>query len=87
MVRTQISLPVTLKRAIEAKRRLTGESLSAYLRRAARLRLAVEEEEEKELKILAKNFVGAGKWRKDHPFWSDKETVQKWLNGLRSEWG
>lgn len=85
MIRTQISLPADLKLAIEAKCRLTGESLSAYLRKAARRRLASEAEEERELKKLAGNFVGAGKWGKSHHYWGDKKTVRKWLNDLRSQ--
>ena len=85
-IRTQISLTPKIKRAIEVKRRLTGESLSSYLRKAAMIRLMVEEEEAKELKILAHNFVGTGKWTKTNPHWKNKQTVQKWLRDLRGEW-
>jgi DNA repair photolyase len=85
-IRTQISLTPSIKKAIEAKKRLTGESLSAYLRKAALIRLAGEEEEEKELKRLANSFVGAGKWKKTHPNWGNKKSAQKWLERLRNEW-
>jgi hypothetical protein len=74
-----------LKKAIEAKRRLTGESLSAYLRRAAVLRLLVEEEEKEELKRLAKIAIGSVSL-KDHPEWKNKSKLQKWLKELREEW-
>lgn len=86
-IRTQISLTPKIKRAIEIKRRLTGESLSAYLRTAALIRLMTEEEETKQLKLLADNFVGAGKWKKTHPLWKNKQSVRKWLKNIRSEWG
>ncbi len=85
-IRTQISLTPEIKRAIEAKRRLTGESMSAYLRKAAFIRILAEEEEEKDLKLLAKSFVGTGKWEKTHTHWKNKKAVQKWLRKLRTEW-
>lgn len=85
-IRTQISLTAEIKRAIEAKKRLTGESMSEYLRKAALIRLASESEEEKELKMIAKNFVGAGRFRKTHPVWKNKKSINKWLRDLRSEW-
>lgn len=85
-IRTQISLTPSIKRAIEAKRRLTGESLSAYLRKAALIRLSLDDEEKKELKLLAKNFVGTLSWKKNHSNWKNKQSVKSWLNKLRSEW-
>lgn len=85
-IRTQISLTPEIKRAIEAKRRITGESLSAYLRKAALIRLAAEGDESRELSLLAKTFVGGSAWRKNHPYWKNKQAVLKWQRGLRSEW-
>ena len=85
-VRTQISLTHAIKRAIEAKGRLLGESLSEYLRKAAVIRLLSEEEEKKELKMLANNFVGAGKWNKKHPHWKNKSAVHKWVRAERDAW-
>lgn len=85
-IRTQISLTSEIKKAIEAKKRLTGESMSAYLRKAAMIRILAEEEEKKQLKMLAKNFVGAGQWKKEHLHWKSKSTTYRWLRKLRSSW-
>lgn len=84
-IRTQISLTPSIKRAIEAKRRLTGESLSAYLRKAALIRLLAEEEEEEDLKRLAKAVIGSVSL-KNHPEWSTKTRIRCWLKALRKEW-
>ena len=84
-VRTQVVLTQSLKKLIEAKRRLTGETLSEYLRKAALLRAWAEAEEEKELKKLAKLIIGSVSLEK-HPEWKTKRRLQKWLRGLRSEW-
>lgn len=85
-IRTQISLTPQIKKAIEAKKRLTGESLSAYLRKAALIRIGAEQKEKKQLEMLAKTFVGAGRWQKNHPHWKNKQETQKWLRKLREEW-
>ena len=85
-VRTQISITRAIKRAVEAKGRLLGESLSEYLRKAAVIRLLSEEEEERELATLARNFVGAGKWKKAHRNWKNKAAVEKWRQKVRQEW-
>lgn len=85
-VRTQISLTHAIKRAIEAKGRLLGESLSEYLRKAAVIRLLSEEEEARELSAVANNFVGAGTWKKTHPNWKNKTAVEAWRKKIRDEW-
>lgn len=85
-IRTQISLTRSIKKAIEVKARLLGESLSAYLRKAALIRLAAEEEEEKELKALARNFVGGAQWNKNHTNWTTKKSVKDWKKKIRNEW-
>lgn len=84
-VRTQVMLTVALKRIIEAKRRLTNESMSQYLRRAALLRVMAEKEEEKRLNNLANLVVGSVDLN-DHPEWKNKEKLNKWLKELRKEW-
>ena len=84
-IRTQITLTPLLKKAIEAKSRLTGESLSAYLRQAAAIRITAEEIEKNELELLAKNIVGCVK-SKAHPEWQSKKKLEKWLLNLRKEW-
>jgi hypothetical protein len=85
-VRTQISLTWAIKRAVEAKGRLLGESLSEYLRKAAVIRLLSEEEEARELSAVANNFVGAGKWKTTHPHWKNKGAVEAWRKKIRDEW-
>jgi len=84
-IRTQISLTPTIKKAIEAKKNLSGESLSAYLRKAAVLRLLVEEEEKKELERLSEVLIGSVALR-EHKEWRTKRKMQKWLRRLREEW-
>lgn len=86
-VRTQISLTRAIKRAIEVQGRLFGESLSEYLRKSAVIRLLSEEEEAKELETLANNVVGAGPWKKNHPYWKNKAAVERWRKEIREEWG
>lgn len=85
-IRTQISLTRTIKKAIEVKARLFGESLSAYLRKAALIRLAMEEEEEKELKTLARNFVGGSPWNRKHANWATRKSVKEWNKKIRNQW-
>lgn len=85
-VRTQISLTRAIKRAVEAKGRLLGESLSEYLRKAAVIRILSEEEEDQELAAVANNFVGAGTWKKTHPHWKSKAEVAAWHKNVRNEW-
>lgn len=84
-IRAQIMLTVALKRSIEAKRRLTGETLSEYLRKAAWLRILTEEEEKKELKQLANALIGSVSL-KNHPEWRTKKKLQGWLKRLRENW-
>jgi hypothetical protein len=84
-IRTQITLTPLLKRAIEAKNRLTGESLSSYLRQAAVLRIAAEEQEKEELEVLADAVVGSVK-RQSHPEWQTKKKINSWLKKIRQEW-
>lgn len=84
-IRTQISLTPEIKRAIEARKRLTGESLSEYLRKAALIRLMSEDEEDKELERLAQTVIGSVSL-KDHSEWKTKKKVQKWLTSLRKSW-
>lgn len=84
-IRAQVILTVALKNLIEAKKRITGETLSEYLRKAALLRFLAEEEEEMELKKLANLVVGSVSLKK-HPRWKTKKELQAWLRNLRKEW-
>jgi len=51
--RTQIYLPADLRREIDRQRVSSGESLSDYLRQAARQRLKAEKEGKEDLKKIA----------------------------------
>lgn len=84
-VRTQITLTSTLKRLIEKQIGLKGESLSEYLRRAAIIRLILDQDEKEDLKTLADKVIGSVKL-KDHPEWTSKNKLQKWVKNLRNEW-
>lgn len=88
MIRTQINLEEQQHRilTIEAKRH--HRSLSDLVREsiAKTLTKTGPEKEKKELEVIAKNFVGAGKWNTSHPYWKDKKSVQEWLRKLREEW-
>ena len=85
IVRTQITLTSELKKLIEKKAKLKGESLSGYLRRAAMLQLRREAQEKKDLEELANKVIGSIDLEK-HSYWKDKKSVNKWLRNLRSEW-
>jgi len=59
VIRTQISLTTVLKKLIEDKASLRGESLSEYLRKAAMLKILLEEDEKEELEKLTDMVIGA----------------------------
>ncbi len=84
-VRTQITLTKELKRQIEAQTAISGESLSDYLRQAAKLKLIQDERKEVDLKALADEVIGSIDLRK-HPEWSTPQKVRKWVRKLRAEW-
>ena len=71
--------------AVEAESRLTGESLSAHLRRAAVIRLLVEESEKRKLEVLADRAAGLVK-KENHPEWGTKKQVRSWVRKLREDW-
>jgi len=82
--RTQISLSPILRRVIDTKRRLWGESLSEYIRKSVMLRVLAEGEEEKERARAAEVFVGAVD-SKRHPEWATLQKVVTWQKNLRKE--
>lgn len=84
-IRAQVVLTAGLKRLVEAKKRLTGETLSEYLRKAVLWRLLAEDEEEQELTKLARLVVGSVSL-KNHPEWRTKKKIGGWLKKLRREW-
>ena len=86
--RTTIVLPESLlyaikKKALEEKRTIKDiiiEELSNCLS------VPLQDQETEKLEVLARNFVSAGKWNKNHPYWKNKQGVQKWFHKLRDEW-
>ena len=84
-VRTQITLTKNIKKLIEKHARTTGESLSEYLRKAAMVRLLIENKDQNQLKKLAERVIGSVDLKK-HPEWKNEKVVQKWVRKLRSEW-
>lgn len=84
-VRTQISLSPSLKRLIDAKRRLWGESLAEYLRKAAALRMLSEAEEKEEIKRMIKMTKGCipkGKY----PDLDRLSEIVRWQKKERTLW-
>ena len=84
-LRTQISLSVALRRAVDAKRKLYGETLAEYLRKAILIRLMAEETEENELAILAKAVVGSVS--KSRGGWKNIKNINTWQKRTRQKEG
>lgn len=85
IVRTQITLTEVLRDLIEKQGQATGESISAYLRRAALTQLILDSQTNINLKDLANKVIGSINPKK-HPEWASKEKVAKWQKKIRSEW-
>ena len=83
-VRTQITLTEQLKILVEGIAQEKGESLSEYLRKAAVVRLLVEETEKENLVNLAKKAIGSVNLD-NHPEWRSRSGVQKWIRNIREE--
>lgn len=84
-VRTQITLTAQLKKKLEEKSFLKGQSLSEYLRQAALVSLLIEEDKKEERKKLANLVIGSVDLRK-HPEWKTAKKVRRWVRNLRREW-
>ena len=84
-IRTQITLTRELKKLVDQQTSLTGESMSQYLRRAALLRLHLEQSEKTSLKELASKIIGSINL-KTHPNWKSKASVQTWSRKIRENW-
>lgn len=80
-VRTQISLSSGLKKLIEAKEAVTGEGLSAYLRKAALIRMMLEETERDDLKRVADAVVGAITPQRSG--WKNEQDIAAWQRNER----
>ena len=83
-VRTQVTLTKDLKRLVEKQAQERGESLSEYLRKAAMVRLLLDEKNMESRESLANRVIGSVSL-KNHPKWKNKKKVQKWLREIRQE--
>lgn len=84
-VRTQITLTANLKKLIEEKALIKGQSLSAYLRQAALISLIIEQDNKENRKKLADLVIGSVNLKK-HTEWNTAEKVRRWVKNLRKEW-
>lgn len=75
-IRTQISLSLALKQLIEAKEAVTGEGLSKYFRKAALIRLVLEETEQADLKLVADAVVGSVSLQNSG--WKNERDIAEW---------
>lgn len=75
-VRTQISLSDDLKKLIAVRGNRLNESLSEYLRKAAIIRMALEDMETGDLKAVAQSVVG-GVSRRDSG-WRSTKDISAW---------
>lgn len=80
-IRTQISLSPELKKLIEMRGAVLNEGLSEYLRRAAILRMAVEDVERNDLKLIAQTVVGSVP--KSKSGWKNVKNIGEWQRKLR----
>lgn len=85
LMRTQVMLTPELIGKIDDARLRKCESRSAYLRKAALLRLTQEGKRREDLIKLANTIIGSISL-KDHPVWKDAESVEQWKKDMRSEW-
>ena len=82
-IRTQISLSPELKKLIETRGAVLNEGLSEYLRRAAVLRMAVEDVERNDLKLIAQTVVGS--IPKSKSGWKNVKNISEWQRKLRKD--
>lgn len=83
-VRTQITLTKNIKKEVENMAFLRGESLSEFIRKAAMLRLLLEDNKKQDLSQIAKKYIGSIDLSKN-PNWSTEAKVEKWLRDIREE--
>lgn len=84
-VRTQITLTKKLKKIVEDMASERGESLSEFLRKAAMIRVLVEDQGKEDLGRVAKRVIGSIDLKK-HPVWKSKSGIYKWSRKIRKEW-
>lgn len=81
--RTQISLSPALKKLVETRSTISNESLSEYLRRAAVLRMAIEDVERNDLKLIAQTVIGSVP--KSKSGWKNVKNIGEWQRKLRKD--
>ena len=81
--RTQISLSPALKKLVETRSIISNESLSEYLRRAAVLRMAIEDVERNDLKLIAQTVIGSVP--KSKSGWKNVKNIGEWQRKLRKD--
>lgn len=84
-VRTQITLTKKLKKIVEDMASERGESLSEFLRKAAMIRVLVEDQGKENLERITKRVIGSIDLKK-HPVWKNKSGIYKWSRKMRKEW-
>lgn len=77
LLRTQIYLPEDLRHEIDKDRREAGESLAAYLRKAAEERLANRKKKRTDLKKLADEVIGSLK--------ISQNEAEEWIKEIRED--
>ena len=77
MQRTQIYLPEELRREIDRHRAQTGESLTDFLREAAKERLEAKRKKKADLKRLAEEVIGSLK--------ITKKEADEWIKEIRED--
>ena len=83
-VRTQITLTKKLKREVEKHAQKSGESLSEYLRKAAMIRVLVEDQSKEGLEQIVNRVIGSIDLKK-HPVWKSKMGIYRWSRKIREE--
>jgi len=81
--RTQISLPNDLKALIDAYAAKYGESVSEYLRKAALVRMVIDDADKKDLERIANAVVGT--IPKNKSGWKNVKDLAKWQSNLRRD--
>ncbi|MBI5357090.1 hypothetical protein HZB78_05800 [Candidatus Collierbacteria bacterium] len=82
-IRTQISLSPELRKLIEMRGAVLNEGLSEYLRRAAVLRMAVDDVERNDLKLIAQTVVGS--IPKFKSGWKNVKNIGEWQRKSRKD--
>lgn len=78
MQRTQIYLPIDLRKEIDKQRVSSGESLAGYLREAAEERLKREKKRKEDLKKLADQLGSLAGTR-------TREEAEEWIREIRED--